>query len=297
MVGSWRTSAPVDRHARALVLQFIAMLLLWIAWQTAGQTALDVDYFAYVLLPSCFIAIGGILSLRWPDWCEQHWPATLLATALVLFAGLTVEAIPGARATAALIAQVSFVAIAALFFAGFAGVMWRPGLVSLAVLLTTFSFGNRLVGGSENYFWTDTCKVQSSVYGAIVDAASWLMTDVDPLYTRARIWFDEGELIEPVAGCSVRLGLMTNSIATMASMRYVARAFPLPSVAAIPDASIAALTDDSMLVIVTSSPRHMHEWDQRLTAAGLTHSEMGAQVVPVGSSNFTLHAWSLRASK
>jgi hypothetical protein len=282
------------RLADVLVVQFLAMAALWIAWQSAGQTALDVDYFAYVLIPSCFIAIAGMLSRGWPDWCEKRWPVTLMAAFVCLFAGLTLESLPGARVAVQLVAQGSLVAIAALFSLAFAVVLWRPAVVSVAVLLVAFGYGNRLVGESPDYLGSDPCKVQPAVYAAVVDAASWLIT-IDPLYTRARVWFDESELLRPTGACTILLGHIGYSATTAASMVYVTRAFPMPAVDDVPDGAIDALTHgDRMLAIVTGQSASLDAWQRRLAGLGLEYDERGRHLINVLDSQFAVHAWTIR---
>jgi hypothetical protein len=294
LVSGRRRISPSDgRLAAALVIQFLAMAGLWIAWQTAGQTALSPEYFAYVLIPSCFIAIAGMVSQRWPDWCEQHWPVTLLTTFVLLFVGLTVDNPPGAGAVA-MLAQGSLVAIAALFLLGFAVVLWRPAVVSVAVLLAAFGYGSRLVAGSADYLAGDPCKVQSAAYAAVVDAASSLIT-IDPLYTRARVWFDESELLRPTGACTLRLGHISYSAATMASMAYVTRPFPMPSVEDVSDAAIEALTQgDGMLAIITSQSAVLDAWKRRLAGMGLEHDEGGRHLIRVLDSRFAIYVWTVR---
>jgi hypothetical protein len=288
----WRAAS--DRPVLAFVLQFLVMTLVWVAWQAAGQITLNVDYFAYALIPSCFIALAGMLSHRWPDWCERHWPATVLGTALCLVICLTVDRIPGAHAVAVFVAPVSFIAIGILFLLGFAIVLWRPAVASVAILLATFAFGNRLVAGPQDYLLSDSCKVQPSVYAAVVDAASWLMTEVDPLYTRARIWFDEDEILQPLDGCPIRLGYMANSIATMASMAYVTRPFPMPGVKEVPDTVLEALARDGrILTLISRRSEPLDAWKTRFERLALAPEEIARHRVGVLSSEFTLYAWTV----
>jgi hypothetical protein len=297
MVANGARGTSSGRIAGALVAQHVVMVLVWLAWQTAGQLALNWDYFAYVLIPGCFIAIGGLLSRGWPDWYERHWLISVVGSIVLIGGFLVVESIPAVRLIAAAMASNIFIWGSLVLLVPFLAYRWRPSLISAALVVVTFAVGNRLVApGYPDYFATDPCKVQPTVYGAIADAASWLMTDVDPLYTRARIWFDENEIVQPVENCPVRLGHMANSIATMASMRYVAQAFPLPGIDAVPDGAVAALTADGILVIISNSPAHLDAWGRRIAAMGLTHAEIQSHRIPMLASGFTIHAWSIHSA-
>jgi hypothetical protein len=291
-----RADQRQTRLAAALVVQFLAMALLWAVWQSAGHTALDWDYMAYALTPCAFLALAGILSRGWPDWYERHWLGTVLAPAGVLTLFLVLERLPGARALAGQVQSFVFVAGALILFAPLVLYRWWPSVASAALVVAVFAFDNRLVSpGHPDYFAADRCKIQPAVYGAIVDAASWAMS-VDPLYTRARIWFDEKALIQPLEGCPVRVGHMANSITTMASMAYVAKAFPLAGVEELPDESVLALAEGLTLVIVSTTPGQLDEWSRRLEGMGLTHRPIASHEVPVMQSRLWLHAWSVARS-
>jgi hypothetical protein len=287
------TSDFSQRLASALVLQFLIMAVVWIAWQSAGQVALDIDYFAYVLTPSCFIALAGLLSHRWPAWCERHWLVTLTATWVLLASYLGVAGIPGAETAARVVAPSGFIAIGTLMVAPLLLALWRPSVVTVAIVIAAFALSNRLVASSADYLIADGCKLQPQVYNAIVDGASWLMK-TDPLYRRVRIWFDENELIQPVDGCPVRVSHMSNSIRTMASMGYVIQKFPMPAIAAVPDASLTAVTEgDRLMVIITDRPAVLDAWTRRLDAMGLVPKSIDSHRVPVLNAGFTIHAWTV----
>ena len=46
--------------ALSLQVQYIFIVVLWIAWQTVGQTALQPEYFAYPIYPVMFFALAGL---------------------------------------------------------------------------------------------------------------------------------------------------------------------------------------------------------------------------------------------
>lgn len=292
-----RRMAADDSHriANALVTQFLVMTMVWIAWQSAGQTALDVDYFAYALIPSCFMALGGILYRGWPEWCERHWVITLLCTTLILALSFTVAYIPGLSTFGRIISPSVFVGGATLFLAALALYVWRPSAASVLLFTIAFSFGNRVFSPFFlDYLASDPCKVQPAVYGAIVDGATWLMK-VDPLYTRLYTWFDDKELLHPKEGCTVQLGHMSNSMTTMASVAYVAKAFPLPRVDEVPDASMLALAEGGrILAIISQQPAHLEEWKRRLDGLGLSGEEIDRHTVRVMDSEFTMYAWTVQ---
>ena len=70
----------------------------------------------------------------------------------------------------------------------------------------------------------------------------------------------------------------------------------MPAVEDVPDAAVLALTeDDRLLTIMSNRPEHLQTWTRRLEKLGLVHEEVARHSVEVGSSGFTVHAWTIRA--
>jgi hypothetical protein len=288
-----RWSVDADRRvASALVEQYLPIPLLWVVWQTAGHTALDWDYMAYGLVPTGFLAFGGLLRPGWPIWCERRWMAVTLASVIVLSACVMVDRIPGTERLATSMQPLILVGGCLLLLVPLFAYLWRPSVVAAMCLLAMFAFDNRVIGIRINYSAADRCKVQPAMYDGIVNAASWLMT-VDPFYNRTRIWADENEVVWLLEGCSARVVYMAYSLATMASAGYLTRTFPMPGINRVPDESLLDLKRDSIVVIATNVPAQLDAWSHRLEALGLTHSEIESHRVPILSSGFTLYAWSV----
>jgi hypothetical protein len=204
-----------------------------------------------------------------------------------------VDDLAGIRVAAAIVAPLGSMGVAAFLLLVLGGVLWRPSTGSLVVLLVAIPLSYRLMGGSRDYFANDACKLQPDVYGAIVDAASWLM-ETDPLYRRVRLWFDEEEVIYPIGECPVRLGYMGYSMTSMASTGYVVRPNPMPGVADLPETSVRELTQgDRLLIIVSNQDEPLEAWRRRIEALGLAHEEVDRYRVGVLSSGFTMHVWSV----
>ena len=288
------TTDTTDRLATLLVAQFLVMSLVWVGWQTAGQTALDWNFFAYVLIPSCFIALGGVLYGAWPESCERHWLATVLGTVIACAICLSGALDPYMQDIDALVAPVIAVVGFFLFVAGFLVYLSRPGVATSIVLLVSFAAGNRLVAGSRQaYDMSDPCKIQPAVYESIIDGASWL-EKVDPTYTRLRTWFDQNEQIHPIPGCAVGVGQMAGAMTAMAFVPYITTPWPMPGVEAVPGAAVQGVANsEAVLAIISSRPEHVEAWSRRLEAMGLTYRELARHFVPLLASGFTIYAWEL----
>jgi hypothetical protein len=55
----WRFNAI----AVSLQTQYIFIALLWVIWQSLGQTALEPEYFAYPIYPVLFFGLAGIAAV------------------------------------------------------------------------------------------------------------------------------------------------------------------------------------------------------------------------------------------
>jgi hypothetical protein len=285
---------PLDAITSSLVLQFLGMAVVWVGWQAAGQLALDWDYFAYVLIPPCFIALGGLLSVAWPETFERAWLATILGTIAACAVCLSgaIDTIAQSLTTSAL--GVIAVAGCAVFASGLLAYVFSPRLSTSILVIAVFAFGNRFVADHpDDYSARDGCQLQPQIYNAIVDGASFLGR-LDPTYTRAQSWFEQDEKIEPIDGCPVGVGLMAGAMTTMAYVPYVTRPWPMPAVEGVPEEAVRAVASkDDVLAIISNHPENLDAWSRRLDHMGLEHRELARHRVPLLSSGFTIHAWEL----
>lgn len=285
-------STPADRAAAALVAQCVITVPLFIAWQIAGQTALDWDLMAYPLTPVCFIALAGLLVTGWPETWERHWLAAIITTAAVSAIYLVVLD-PFVRPLRMLAAPIISVVGALLFAAILLTYLSRPGRAMTVAFVVMFGLGNSFIAnGPMGYSIYDRCKTQPHVYAAIVEGGSWLGA-VDPTHRRIRTWFDEGEQVKTATGCTVGIGTVGRSITAMAFVPNLARSFPVPGISEIPDEAIRTLAadDQALLAVIVGRPDMLEKWNRRLDALGLAHEDVAAHTVPLLGSSFAIHAW------
>lgn len=288
-----RRAAPDGNRQipRALIVQFLGMGILAIVWQILGQPVLDWgDNLVYALNLSAFLALAGLLSSAWPESLERRCALTIAATT-VLMAICLVGNVPTLSRIAAWMTPTVILAGGIVFFAPLVMYLWRPSIATAYLFVIIFAIGNRLVADvPQSYAADDPCKVQPTVYRAIVEAAS-RMFSIDPLYHRVAIWFSQDERISPLPGCPVRLDWMGYSIRTMTSMNYLSKP-PLPDVEEMPEQVIRAIQDtDIILTIVSDRPESLQKWERRLASLGLKHRELDRFRVPMMESGFDIHAW------
>ena len=286
-----RSSADHRLVPRALTIQFLGSGILAIVWQALGQPVLDWgDNLVYALNLSAFLALAGLLSIRWPESLERRWALTTAAAA-VLMAICLVESVPALSRIAAWMTPTVILAGGIVFFAPLVMYLWRPSVATAWLFVIVFAIGNRLVADvPQSYAADDPCKVQPAVYRAIVEAASRLVS-IDPLYNRVAIWFSQDERISPLPGCPVRLDWMGYSIRTMTSMNYLGKP-PMPDVEEMPEQVIRAIQDtDTILAIVSDRSESLRKWERRLASLGLQYRELDRFRIPMMESGFDIHAW------
>jgi hypothetical protein len=279
---------------RALLLQFLVMSLVWAGWEKGGELALSWNYFAYPLIPSCFVAIGGLFSIGWPDAFERHWFAAIFVTAslaLVFLVGIADPLIE--IATRPVVSTIAVVGCA-IFIVGFAAYVLRPTAATAVVAILVFAIGNRVVcAGPSAYAVHDPCKIQEAIYSAVVETASTLGA-IDSTYTRVRTWFDQDEEIHPTPKCVVNLGAISGSMSTMGFFEYLTTPWPMPKVDAVPDVALRSVAgSNAILAIITAKQENLDAWRRRLARMDLDHREIAGVPVRLLGSTFSIHAWEL----
>jgi len=285
-------TTAAEQIGRAMVSQYVFIVVVFIAWQTAGQTALDWNAEAYPVTPASFIGLAGLLVVGWPEACERRWLAATIGT--IVLSTIYLSGVLGFFVEAIWTLSISFIGITAAiaFGVGLLAYLSRPRLATMVAFVVMFGLGNSVIArGPNRYYASDPCKIQPAVYGAIVDAALWLGA-LDPTFTRVRTWFDEHEQIEPQAGCTVAMRRVGEPVTSMAFLPYVT-ATPLPMpVEQVPESAVRSLVGgDFILAVISSRNDRLERWSRRLDAMGLSHEEVARHDVPVLGSTYTIHAW------
>ena len=134
--------------------------MIWIGWQAAGQTALDWDYFAYALVPSCFVGMAGLLKLAWREPYERHPLLIAVATAAALALSLSGAVESVVHPIEAAVGGVIMPAAGLVFGVAFAAAFLRPATAALPAFVIAFALANRIAapGAPANYAVTDPAR-------------------------------------------------------------------------------------------------------------------------------------------
>ena len=186
------------------------------AWpRSAGPSRAGVVFYVFVALivaiPLCFPFMGRIL----PHLTDLHVQLILVASALVV---VGLFAISGGRPT--------LLAAAVLAFAAMNG------------------FEAAATGREKLYSISAACADGSSGYMALVDGNLFLNRFV-PTSEKMYVWWNEQEVFKDEQ-CGMRVGYFAVSLTALGLFDYLGPPWGgMPAADALPEASIAAMTEDS----------------------------------------------------
>jgi hypothetical protein len=245
----WRFNAI----AVSFQAQYIFIALLWVVWQSLGQTAFEPEYFAYPIYPVLFFGLAGIAA----TWRRPVGPSRA-GVAFYIFVALIV-AIPlcfpfmGSTLSYLTDLHVKLIRVAsALVVVGlFAICGSRPTLLAVAVLAFAARNGFEVaaIGDEKLYSVSAVCADRSNAYMALVDSNLFVSRFV-PNSTKMYVWWNEQEVFKSEQ-CGMRIGHFAASLTALGLFDYLAppwEGMPVPD--ALPEASIAAMTGDSTAKIV-----------------------------------------------
>ncbi|MGM4986932.1 hypothetical protein [Tardiphaga sp. 841_E9_N1_2] len=187
-----------ERNAVVLAIGFLYAWILWLCWQTAGQTALDWGYFAYpIVLPlNGAIAASAAIWLRLP---EVGTKAVLwkLATLALFIAPILIP-----QPLLALWKHNTTFLFSAAFFALALGAAILAGrrILGGLVFVAALSYGLALSYPWINIFMPSSCQIGHHIT-TIVDNSHRYLRQRGYTFSSVFLWGDMNEDIPAGAGC------------------------------------------------------------------------------------------------
>jgi hypothetical protein len=186
--GNQRTEAA---QRLFLVVSFVTSCGIWALWHTAGQTALNFDYFAY---PLSFPLLGAVAAVV-PG--ESDNPSSIRGGTLyaLLACGFLLPLLGGMAVwnwaysfrysplvTAGIVFGVALVALNVV----------RPLVLALAIGAFCLGASSILSSANPESFVLSTCR--TGRYGqALIETAHRLLNRLQPAYGKVYVWFDKEE--------------------------------------------------------------------------------------------------------
>ena len=285
----WRFNAI----AVCLQAQYIFIALLWVVWQSLGQTALQPDYFAYPIYPVLFFGLAGIAAWSRPVDPSRAGVLFYIFVALIVaiplcfpFMGQILSHLTDLHVQLILITS-------ALFVVGlFAISGGRPTLLAAAVLgfAAMNSFEAAATGRDKPYLISAACADGSSEYMALVDGNLFLNRFV-PMSKKMYVWWKEQEVFKSQQ-CSMRVGYFAVSLTALGLFDYLAPPWGgMPAADALPEASVAAMTEDSTakIAIPTADYANVEAVVARYRQAGVALAVEGKMIIRMPHFSFVLY--------
>ena len=279
--------------ALSLQAQYIFIVVLWIAWQTVGQTALQPEYFAYPLYPAMFFALAG-LAATWKPTVKSGATPFLFCALIAVVAATSLSGLVDA-ASFSWVGRHTFLALAASAVVSiglFAVSMGRRILIAAAVLafLASNQTGGAVTGGTNLYAFHSRCNNEASGFAALIDADRFMTRD-EPDPQKIYIWWDKNELLHDHDGCVFSLAGFSLSMGSFGE-QYLA---PLsqeggpPGPEKLTAESISMITDSSKIAVATANSANVERIVARFRQAGVNLVVEGRMIIPVGDFAFDLY--------
>jgi hypothetical protein len=289
--------APRNAVALSLQLQNVFVAMLWVIWQSLGQTSLQPEWFAYPLYPVLFFGLAGLAATWQPGRLSA--PATILfcgvlgviATVSLAYGmvGITLNRWSGQRV------EVWLVVSALLFVGLFAASRGRPLLIAAAVFAFCASnaLGVAVTGRSGLYAFHQACRIQASEFRGVLDTHRFLAGFV-PRPEAMYVWWNKNQTLHDRYGCTMSLANFAYSTVS-SGFQYLAPAWPgMPDVNELPASSVAVINGSKALAVLTTDSSDLERMIAQFAQSGVRLAVEGQEIVRI--SQFSFHLYVLRAA-
>jgi hypothetical protein len=291
--------------AASLVAQYIAAVVIWVFWQSIGQTALQPNYFAHPLILPMFCAIGGLTSLFQRSSQQSSLPLLMLLLIALLLAGPlsgNLRIFRMSERTDALLYLILFSTTGALL------ALLSPKFTTAALLLSALLFGLAnyqisfatfqsipSIRSNEPYAYNERCKDNRQIFKALISANQFFSQFVNNVAS-IHMWWDRQEELRDQANCSRQLSTIAASMTSFGS-KYLAPPWDgMPAIATLPEASLK-LDGESFIAIPTNNAALVDEMIARYKEAGTPLTLAGKTLIRARPSNFSLYLLAAQSTK
>ena len=274
-----RSRSP--RHALASLFSatYLCAALIWVFWQSVGQTALQPFYFAF---PLGFPLAGALAAMVAIMVAREVKPVALTLFALC-FAAMTIIAVHEADAIDKAVGSYSWpmavrVAVASgVAFACLGLLRWSLWLAPIAGL--ALAAANALAVFDKTTFGASTCTLNRDAYELILDAGRALRKIRFPR-TKVFLFSDYGEELTPGAGCEREHALLSgvhDAIVAYGEFQYAAPAWSQKKLETLePGRWREMVATHGAIAFLTYNPERISVLRDKVQAAGATPGEVSA---------------------
>jgi hypothetical protein len=278
--------------ALSLQVQYIFIAVLWIAWQSVGQTALEPDSFAYAIYPTMFFGLAGLAAT-----CQ---PAGRLGLATVLFYGsvavMAMISLSLGTIGVALLrwtgqhVETVLALSSLLFVALFAASMGRPALMAVAVFAFCASNTLQAAATINNILYAlhGLCKDRETVFRALFDNYVFLTRFVAKSGDMF-VWWDENDVLRDQQGCAMRVGDFASSMVAL-GLQFLAPPWTgMPDVDELPASSISVPGSSGKVAVLTTNYSNVERLIARYDRSGVKLAVEAQTIIRTSHFSFMLY--------
>ena len=265
-LSAWRDSAVAT--PLFLIVQFMLLSILWIIWQSLGQTALEPDYLAYPLIIPCVLGLAGIMSIS--QRTVPASPRTWLLFACLLLAFIPAAGVlehllaPQALPTRERIASVQlFLLLAVLLVIALTQARRWP-LLPLTMIAMFEIYYPPFASIDVIYQAGVPCEFNVDAFRTLIALDRFVRERAR--LERTWLWYGPQEMSPGPKGCRFNLFYLRVS-ATALSLNELGSETDT-SVSQITDEDIAQLMPGDSVALVSADPSHATEAIERFSRAG-----------------------------
>ncbi len=256
--------------------------LLWVFWQSIGQTALDWDYFAYHLVFPLAASVAGFAGMVNGKPLERPSSVVFFAIFTPLIVVLPLLLNPYAyvpKTVPVLISAIMGLSLATLFLLALSGRVLVRMAAFVVLSVTAVVDGSYLLGATA----LTSCHV-ARVGMQSIDEAHQTLTATGYPYDKVLIFGEQADKVSVENGCTPAEGLLSmgDFYASLVStgFNYLAGPWDATRIEDIPEKFLrAAVGDDKLIVLVTTDTGRMDALVRRFAEVGLSVAPNSQSVV------------------
>jgi hypothetical protein len=282
------------RYAYSIIFSaaYLCGVLIWVFWQSIGQTAWQPIYFAFPLGFPLSGAVGAAMATA----VARQSRTWLLTVASFCFAVATIAGIHNVNLVTNILGGLSYplgVRVAIAFSVAFAILLFvRRSLWFAPLAALALSTANAISVFAISDYSAATCAMNRNAYGLILDAAD-MLRKTHVAGSKIFLFSDDGEQFKPGAGCEGVQGPLSyvhDAIVAAGDFQYVAPAWSKKTLETLaPDRWKEIVATKGIIGFLTYNPARISVLRDKVEAAGGTPGDIGFFKIQSGDVELPLY--------
>lgn len=279
--------------AISLQVQYIYVAVLWIGWQSLGQTALEPAYFAYPLYPTMFFALSGIAAdWQYPTIFSRRVFWLFVTIGIVLVGSLAFPLIPepfrfSRHADVILIGLAFFSVILFALSRGRAALILAGVLAFCALNAFAFDVTTSLAGNI--YAFEEPCKDRGDAFRALLNSDRFLRPYVRDT-SNMLLWWNQSEVFGEGAGCDMSVADFSKALVSLGLFGYLAPPWSgMPEADVLPRTSTSLMSSERKIAVPTADASNVKALVAKFRQIGVPLAVEGQSIIRTFHFSFDLY--------